>query len=110
VDNGGANQTVWVSENSYSHVLWFCATVVNSGIWRIPTWLFLQCIFDTVKSRRGGIFDAIESKPCGVVETAKSKFGIAVDTAKSNSAMFLTVLGQVGGVVDSAGPNNNNLN
>jgi hypothetical protein len=24
-------------------VLWFCATVVNIGIWRILTWLFLQC-------------------------------------------------------------------
>jgi hypothetical protein len=40
VDNGGANQTTWRSENSYFHVLWFCATVVNIGIWRIPTWLF----------------------------------------------------------------------
>ena len=37
VDNGGANQTTWGSENSYSHVVWFCATVVNIGIWRIPT-------------------------------------------------------------------------
>ncbi len=42
-DNSGANQTTWGSENSYSHVVWFCATVVNIGIWRIPTWLFLQC-------------------------------------------------------------------
>ncbi len=40
VDNGGANQATWGLENSYSHVLWFCATVVNNGIWRIPTWLF----------------------------------------------------------------------
>jgi hypothetical protein len=40
VENGGANQTTWGSENSYSHVFWFCATVVNIGIWRIPTWLF----------------------------------------------------------------------
>jgi hypothetical protein len=40
VDNGGANQTTWGSENFYSHVVWFCATVVNIGIWRIPTWLF----------------------------------------------------------------------
>jgi hypothetical protein len=39
VDNGGANQTTWGPENSYSHVLWFCATVVNIGIWRIPTLL-----------------------------------------------------------------------
>jgi hypothetical protein len=44
VDNGGANQTMWVLENSYSHVVWFCATVVSIGVWRIPTWLFLQCI------------------------------------------------------------------
>jgi hypothetical protein len=44
VDNGGANQTMWVSENSYSHVVWFCATVVSIEVWRIPTWLFLQCI------------------------------------------------------------------
>jgi hypothetical protein len=43
VDNGGANQTTWGSENSYSHVVWFCATVVNIGNWRSPTWLFLQC-------------------------------------------------------------------
>jgi hypothetical protein len=43
VDNGGANQTTCGSENFYSHVVWFCATVVNIGIWRIPTWLFLQC-------------------------------------------------------------------
>jgi hypothetical protein len=43
VDNGGANQTTWGSENFYSHVVWFCATVVSIGIWRIPTWLFLQC-------------------------------------------------------------------
>ncbi len=40
VDNGGANQTTWGSENSYSHVVWFCATVVSIGVWRIPTWLF----------------------------------------------------------------------
>jgi hypothetical protein len=40
VDNGGANQTTWRSENSYSHVVWFCATVVSIGVWRIPTWLF----------------------------------------------------------------------
>jgi hypothetical protein len=38
------NQTTWTSENSYSHFLWFCTTVVNIGISRIPTWLFLQCI------------------------------------------------------------------
>ncbi len=29
VDNGGTNQTTWGSENSYSHVLWFCVTNVN---------------------------------------------------------------------------------
>jgi hypothetical protein len=40
VDNDGANQTRWTSESSYSHVLWFCTTVVSIGIWRIPTWLF----------------------------------------------------------------------
>jgi hypothetical protein len=40
VDNSGANQTMWGSENFYSHVVWFCATVVSIGIWRIPTWLF----------------------------------------------------------------------
>jgi hypothetical protein len=40
VDNGGANQTTWGSENSCFHVVWFCATLVNIGIWRIPTWLF----------------------------------------------------------------------
>jgi hypothetical protein len=45
VENGGANQTTWGSENSYSNVVWFCATVVNIGIWCIPTWLFLQCIY-----------------------------------------------------------------
>ncbi len=43
VDIGGGNQTTRVSEISYSHILWFCATVVNIGIWRILTWLFLQC-------------------------------------------------------------------
>jgi hypothetical protein len=32
VDNGGANQTTWGSENSYSHVVWFCATVVSIGV------------------------------------------------------------------------------
>jgi hypothetical protein len=32
VDNGGANQTRWWSENSYSQVVWFCATFVNIGI------------------------------------------------------------------------------
>jgi hypothetical protein len=30
VDNGGANQTTWGLENSYYHVVWFCATVVSS--------------------------------------------------------------------------------
>jgi hypothetical protein len=40
VDNGGANQTTGGLEISYSHVLWFRATVVNIDIWRIPTWLF----------------------------------------------------------------------
>jgi hypothetical protein len=40
VDNGGANQTTWGSENSYSHVVWFCATVIDIEIWHIPTWLF----------------------------------------------------------------------
>ncbi len=44
VDNGGANQTTWGSENFYSHVVWFCATVVNIGIWRIPTWLFYSVL------------------------------------------------------------------
>jgi hypothetical protein len=43
VDIGGVNQTTRLSEISYSHVLWFCATIVNIGIWRILTWLFLQC-------------------------------------------------------------------
>ncbi len=45
VDKGGANQTTWGSENSYSHVLWYCTTIVNIGICRIPTWPFLQCRF-----------------------------------------------------------------
>ncbi len=40
LDIGGANQTKWGSENSHFYVLWFCATVANIGIWRIPTWLF----------------------------------------------------------------------
>jgi hypothetical protein len=44
VDIGGANQTTRVSEISYSHVLWFCATVVNIGIWPILTWLFYSVL------------------------------------------------------------------
>ncbi len=43
VDNGGANQPTQGSENSCSHVVWFCATVVSIGVWRVPIWLFLQC-------------------------------------------------------------------
>ncbi len=27
-------------------VLWFCATVVNIGIWHIPTWLFYSVLVD----------------------------------------------------------------
>ncbi len=49
VDNGGTNQTTWGSENSYSHVLWFCATVVNIGIWRIPAWGFFA-VYTRVRS------------------------------------------------------------
>ncbi len=48
MDNGGANQTTWGSENSCSHVFWHCASVVNIGIWRIPIYLFLQSIEDAV--------------------------------------------------------------
>jgi hypothetical protein len=44
VDNGGANQTTWGSENSYSHVVWFCATVVNIGIFAHSDMAFLQCV------------------------------------------------------------------
>ncbi len=60
VCNGGANQTTWGSDNSYFHgvhVVWFCATVVNIGIWRFPTWLFLQCLilyFKFVSSQHTG--------------------------------------------------------
>ncbi len=43
VDNGGVHQTTKGSENLYFHVFWFCATIVNVGIWRIPTCFFLQC-------------------------------------------------------------------
>ncbi len=56
VDNGGANQTTWGSENSYSHVVWFCATVVNIGIWRIPTWLCLQCMYWIAEKQISHVF------------------------------------------------------
>jgi hypothetical protein len=52
VDNGGANQTTRGPDNSYSHVLWFCTTVVNIGIWRILTWLFYS-----VGDGRGTVWD-----------------------------------------------------
>ncbi len=60
VSNGGANQTMWGSENSYSHVVWFWATVVNIGIWRIPTWLFLQCMGQQV------LQTGLPSSACGL--------------------------------------------
>jgi hypothetical protein len=60
VDNVGANQTTQGSENSCFHVVWFCATVVNIGVWRIPRWLFYSVGTDLKRNRgaeRGIVLD-----------------------------------------------------
>jgi hypothetical protein len=51
VDKCGAHQTTWGSKNSFSYVLWFCATVVHIGIRHIPAWLFFYSACKYVKAR-----------------------------------------------------------